>query len=90
MNHNMIDDRSRLYASINIISFVIVEMIEYLDTHPYDKGALEYLNHYLRQKNQAMAEYAAKYGPLRVTDAPDTDCNEWKWATQPMPWEGGC
>jgi spore coat protein JB len=85
----MVNERARLYHNINVIGFVIVDMIEYLDTHPYDKEAIEYLNHYLALKHQAMAEYAEKYGPLSIGNVPDTDCNEWKWATQPMPWEGG-
>lgn len=90
MRPSMMNDRAKLYHDINVISFVIVEMIEYLDTHPTDKSAVEYLNHYVKLKNKAMQEYAEKYGPLSVSTAPDSDCSEWKWATQPMPWEGGC
>lgn len=88
-NMNTMNERARLYHNINVISFVIVEMIEYLDTHPTDKEAIEYLNHYIRLKSQAMAEYAQKYGPLSVGTAPESNSNEWLWATQPMPWEGG-
>lgn len=84
------NERSRLFHDIGVIDFVIVEMNEYLDTHPTDKEAMEYLGHYVRMKNQAMREYAMKYGPLRISDADGCNHNEWKWATQPWPWEGGC
>ena len=83
-------EQSRLFHDIGVIDFVIVEMNEYLDTHPTDKEAIEYLSHYVRMKNQAMREYAAKYGPLRISDADNCNEAEWKWATQPWPWEGGC
>lgn len=83
-------EQSRLYHDIGIISFVVVEMTEYLDTHPTDKEAMEYLSHYVHMQNQAMREYAMKYGPLRISDADGCKQNEWKWATQPWPWEGGC
>lgn len=89
MRPNMMNERSKLFHSINIFSFVIVEMILYLDTHPNDKEAIEYLNHYIRLKSQAMAEYAKNYGPLSVNASLEGDSDEWKWATQPMPWEGG-
>ena len=84
------NERSRLFHDIGVIDFVIVEMNEYLDTHPTDKEAMEYLGHYVRMKNQAMREYAMKYGPLRISGADGCNQNEWKWATQPWPWEGGC
>ena len=49
----------------------------------------EYFNHYIRMKNQMMRDYAVKFGPLSLSVA-DTCSKEWKWALQPMPWEGGC
>ena len=41
-------------------------------------------------KNQAMKEYAAKYGPLSIQDIDASKHDEWKWALQPWPWEGEC
>ena len=90
MNQTMNTERERLFHDIGIIDFVIVEMTLYLDTHPTDREAMEYLKHYVRMKNQAMKEYAMKYGPLRISDMDGCKQNEWKWATQPWPWEGGC
>lgn len=85
-----VTEQSRLLHDIGVIDFVIVEMNEYLDTHPTDQEAMEYLSHYVHMKNQAMREYAMKFGPLSIYDVEGCKQTEWKWATQPWPWEGGC
>lgn len=84
------NDQMRLLHDIGVIDFVIVEMNEYLDTHPTDKEAMDYLAHYVRMKNQAMKEYAMKFSPLRLSDVDSCNQTEWKWATDPWPWEGVC
>lgn len=88
MKKNMTTEQMNLLHDIGVIDFVIVEMTEYLDTHPTDKEAIEYVRHYIRMKNQALQEYAAKFGPLNVMTADLSSNNEWKWALEPMPWEG--
>ena len=88
-NRSKMTDQQQLYHDIGVIDFVVVEMTEYLDTHPTDREAMEYLNHYVRMKNQAMQEYAMKYTPLRISDAQFCKKGEWEWATTPWPWEGG-
>lgn len=90
MKRTNTSEREQLYRDIGIIDFVVVEMTQYLDTHPSDKEAMEYLSHYVRMKNQAMREYAMKYAPLRISDADSCNMNQWKWAKEPWPWEGGC
>lgn len=81
-------EQMNLLRDIGIIDFVIVEMNLYLDTHPHDKEAIEYVRHYIRMKNQALQDYATKYSPLTVYTADLSGNTEWKWATQPLPWEG--
>ncbi|MDE7016152.1 MAG: spore coat protein CotJB [Lachnospiraceae bacterium] len=90
MMNNFRNEQARLLHQIDLISFVIVEMNLYLDTHPDDSEAVEYLKHYAHMKNQAMREYASKYEPLTVDTANASSAKEWVWATSPMPWEGGC
>lgn len=81
--------REELLWEIDTIDFVIVEMTEYLDTHPYEKEAIDYVNYYIRKKNQLVSEYSFRYEPLCMSiSQPDKD--KWKWALAPMPWEGGC
>lgn len=89
MNQAMSSGQQDRLHDIGVVDFVIVEMALYLDTHPHDREALEYFNHYTRMKNQMMRDYAEKYGPLSLSTA-DSVSKEWKWVLQPMPWEGGC
>ena len=44
---NFNSEQSRLLHNIDIMDFVIVEMNEYLDTHPTDRDAIEYTRHYV-------------------------------------------
>lgn len=90
MTKSFRNEQEKLLHNISLMDFVIVEMTEYLDTHPTDSEAIDYLKHYVRMKNQALREYASKYSPLTIASADASSCSEWTWATTPMPWEGGC
>lgn len=90
MSKNFRTEQERLLHHIDLMGFVIVEMNEYLDTHPNDIEAVDYLKHYAHMKNQALREYASKFSPLTVATADASSDKEWTWATSPMPWEGGC
>ena len=57
-------EQNRMLKDISIIDFTLVDLNEYLDTHPYDKQAMEYFNHYARIKNQMMRDFSARYYPL--------------------------
>ena len=90
MSTHFANEQQKLLHDIGILDFVVVELTLYLDTHPTDRNAMEYLNHYNRMSNQAKKEYSKKFGPLTVALADTSDCSDWNWATLPMPWEGGC
>ena len=60
----------------------------YLDTHPTDRNAMEYFNHYTRIKTQMEREFSREYYPLRKDLAESN--KEWRWGNAPLPWEGGC
>ena len=53
MNSNFSNEQEKLLHDIGILGFVVVELSLYLDTHPTDRNALEYFNHYNRMSNQA-------------------------------------
>lgn len=89
MNYNSMSEREGLMNDINTLGFVMFEMAEYLDTHPYDRDAVEYFAHQTRKRNQALREYAEKFTPLTLDTA--ISCGkEWSWALDPMPWKGEC
>lgn len=80
--------QDQMLKDIGIVDFVLIELTLYLDTHPYDRNAMEYFNHYNRIKNQMVREFSQKYFPL-TTDL--ADCSkEWRWGMAPLPWEGAC
>ncbi len=80
--------KEQMLRDIGIVDFVLVELMLYLDTHPFDRNAMEYFNHYNRIKNQMEKEFSQKYYPLNKNLA---DSNkEWRWGMAPLPWEGVC
>lgn len=81
-------EQEQLLHNINVVSFVLVDLVLYLDTHPLDKKAMNYFNYYNKMRSEMLEEYAVKYGPLTLSTA-DSDCGEWKWALQAPPWKGG-
>lgn len=88
-----ISEKNRMLKDISIVDFALVELTLYLDTHPFDKQAMDYFNHFARIKEQLMAEFASRYYPLSKDTSRDT--KQWNWVLTPMPWEsayteGGC
>ena len=80
--------KQQLLFNIGIVDFTLVDLAEFLDTHPTDRRALEYFKHYGQIKKQLCREFSAKYYPLTMTEA---DCEKtWTWGEAPLPWEGAC
>lgn len=90
MKDSFSSEQEKLLHDISILDFIVVELAEYLDTHPTDQNAIEYFNHYNRLNNQAKQEYSSKFTPLTLSCAAPAGCHDWQWALSPMPWEGGC
>lgn len=85
MNNRM--EQRKLLNWISMVSFSMVDITEYLDTHPRDAEAIDYFNHLSKLRAQAMKDYASAYGPL-ILDVYHPE-DSWCWALQPWPWEGG-
>ena len=84
-------NRRQLMNHINQVSFAVDDVKLYLHTHPCDTEALEYFHKMSRQRNEALKEYAAAYGPLTIDTAKDSCTERWNWINEPWPWqEGGC
>ncbi len=82
------NQKEQMFHDIGVVDFVVVELTEYLDTHPDDRKALEYFNHYAKIRNQMTADFSRKYDPITAKEAKcDT---EWTWGMAPLPWEGAC
>ncbi|HBA62535.1 MAG TPA: spore coat protein CotJB [Lachnospiraceae bacterium] len=89
MNQN--PRRQELLDRINAVSFAIDDVILYLDTHPCDREAIAYYQECSRLRNEALKEYAEKFGPLTIDYAMRDASDNWNWTETPWPWmEGGC
>lgn len=91
MNEKMSKDQ--LLNRINQLSFAVVEMTLYLDSHPTDEEAMAYFEEKSALRNEALEAYARNFGPLTIDTANDTSSRCWEWVNQPWPWEvkkGGC
>lgn len=80
-------NQAQLLHWIDMVSFAVVDITLYLDSHPKDEEALKYFDHYLELRKTALEAYAQKYGPLTIDSA--TPESYWLWSAQPLPWEGG-
>lgn len=85
----MTKEQCEMLHDIDILGFTVTDMILYVDTHPGDKKAQDFVRHYQKLLNSLKREYAMKYGALSVSDA-DMYGTSWDWAAMPLPWEGGC
>lgn len=81
--------RAQLLNYINEVSFAVVDLSLYLDTHPGDQKALAFFEEVSERRRVALKEYAKHHGPLTIDTANDTDSDSWEWVNQPWPWEGG-
>jgi spore coat protein JB len=80
--------RDQLMCIITESSFALDDCKLFLDTHPYDKEALEYYEKYRQIRKAAMREYRECYGPISAYDV--EPANYWTWIDDPWPWEGAC
>ncbi len=80
-------EKDNLLQFISEVSFAVLDVGLYLNTHPCDKDAMLYYNKYKDLREKAMNEYSKKYGPLLMTEV-ENDCY-WTWTEEPWPWKGG-
>lgn len=78
-------------AELQALEFVLVELGQYLDTHPEDTEAFELYRQYAQMEQEGRAAYESMYGPLTQTAAARME--HWNsWLGNPWPWnetEGG-
>lgn len=80
--------REKLFACIEATSFVMDDLRLFLDTHPTDRGALEYWDRVSQVRNEAVLEYTKCFGPIESYHVENDD--RWTWVEEPWPWEGRC
>ena len=78
-------NQEQLMHRVQTLSFVIVDVGLFLDTHPTDQKALEYFNKYNAMYQTAKEEYERRFGPLTICGTNDTQ--KWSWVDSPWPWQ---
>ena len=76
-----------LMMKISEISFTMDELRLYLDTHPNCQEAHHYFDELQEERRAAVAAYEAQFGPLTSYGNVESDCENWKWANGPWPWQ---
>jgi len=76
--------QSQLLEKIQQVSLTLVDLIEYLDTHPHDSFAIERISITREALNTLTEEYEKKFALLRPGNS---NPGIWDWAMQPFPWD---
>ena len=79
------NEKAKLLKRVQMFDFILTELNLFLDTHPYDKNALEYFSQYQYLKNEAVNQYESRFGPLRAEDF--VGDGKFDWVNGPWPWE---
>ena len=71
---------------LQALGFALVELGEYLDTHPDDCEAVELFHSYAALYQKGAAEYEAACGPLTQRSSTGENCR-YDWLKDPWPWD---
>jgi len=74
--------REEMLKQIKCLNFAIIDISEYLDTHPDDRKALCLHKEYCNQLKDIKDKYQRVYGPLSIY----YPCNKWRWLEEPWAW----
>ena len=61
MNQMTQMNQAQLLHWINMVSFAVVDITEYLDTHPIDAEAICYFNHHIDMLSYELLVYADNF-----------------------------
>ena len=78
-------NRSNLLNKLRMLDFAIQESALYLDGYGDNASALEYYDSMRRMREDVMAEYESKYGPITIFG--NVNNKSWQWTDSPWPWE---
>ncbi len=79
-------EQQNMMRRLQVQSFALDDIRLYLDTHPDDQNAMAYYHKYLHLREQTVAEYVKRFGPLNSLQV-ESD-SRWTWVDEPWPWEG--
>lgn len=71
-------------TELQALSFVVLELGDYLDTHPDDQEAFTLFQQYSALERTARANYETQNGPL--TQSSSSADERYRWLEEPWPW----
>ena len=80
------NEQADMLTYLDSLSFALVDINLYLDTHPNDREMINLYNRFLDEQKLIMDEYEKMYGPLN-TNSNSLKGNSWLWNNSPWPWE---
>ncbi|MGI6011681.1 MAG: spore coat protein CotJB [Ruminococcus sp.] len=78
---------AQLLQWIDEFSFAVNDLVLFLNSHPNNQQAMACLRENLKNRNEALAEYARRFAPLTIDTANDAQSSRWQWISAPWPWE---
>ena len=79
-------NQKEMMKKLQQLSFTLVELNLFLDTHPDNREARELYNRYSEEMAMLREQYFQKYGPtLNFGVCPAGD--SFSWINSPWPWE---
>lgn len=82
------NNRQAAMLELQQLSFSLVDLNLFLDTHPDNQQAVNDYNQLFQQYWEAKANYEVQYGPMNnFGHCPAS--YPWNWINEPWPWERG-
>jgi len=78
--------KDELLYKVQMYSFILKDLILYLDTHPFDEKIKKELFTIKKKLHDVKTQYEQKYGPLCSSSLED---KSFKWINNPWPWDKG-
>lgn len=79
------NEKGLLLQNLSAVSFSMLDLHLFLNTHPHDAAAIQLFNQYRQKYALLKEEYEKAYGPLTAMDGAVD--GYWKWVQGPWPWE---
>lgn len=85
-------EKAALLHHINAISFVIYDLVLYLDTHEDCQNGLKLYKEKSAIRDRLLKDFANAYYPLTSDCVSDQSSGNhyYNWCAGPLPWEGAC
>lgn len=77
--------RDELLKSLMSLDFMAVDLALYLNTHPYDEGAIAEYDRIIKAADAVRMQFEASYGPLCSFRSHAN--GSWNWIDNPWPWK---